>query len=105
MGELPFAAVVRAGVVLLVLSAIAALSFPQSVGPLPKGFSTPILAFELARTRAEVETMFGPEGSSERIRYKRALDRGNAVDFALLLAYGSLLSLFARALGQRSKGR
>jgi hypothetical protein len=105
MGELPFVAVVRAGLVLCLFAVLAALSFPARVGPLPAGMHTPILAFELARSTGEVETMFGAPGSADRARWVQAFDRGNTLDFALLVAYGAVLSLYARALRQRTGSR
>ena len=105
MGDLPFVAVVRAGLVLSVFAVLAALSFPASVGPLPAGLHTPVLAFELARSTSEVERMFGAPGSRERSTWVHAFDRGNTLDFAVLVAYGALLSLYARALRQRTGSR
>jgi hypothetical protein len=105
MGELPFKAVVRASLVLCVFAALATFRFPMHVGPLPAGMHSPVLAFELARSRDEVETMFGPKGSPERTEWARAFDQGNTVDFAMLVAYGSVLALFARALRKRSGAR
>ena len=105
MGELPFSAVVRAGLVLIVFAAIAAWTFPTRVGPLPGGMHTPGLAFELVRSPLEVETMFDGPQAPERAAWVRAFDRGNTVDFAVLVAYGAMLSLFARALRQRTGSR
>lgn len=79
--------------------------FPVEAGPLPRGFGSPILAFELAATRAEVETMFGAPGSSQRSDLIRAMDRGNQLDYLFLVLYGSLLCAVALGLaptGSRS---
>jgi hypothetical protein len=74
------------------------LLFPSHIGPLPDGLRTPILAFELARTREEVETMFGAPQPSERSAWQRAMDRGNYADFVFLVAYGAFFVTFSRAL-------
>lgn len=72
--------------------------FPAHMGPLPAGMRTPIVAFELARTHEEVESMFGPPASPEREVWRRAMDLGNYADFAYLLVYGTFLVTFTRAL-------
>jgi hypothetical protein len=92
---------------LLMLCAIAIVAvFPVAAGPLPRGFGSPILAFELAATSAEVETMFGEPGSAQRAELMRAMDRGNQLDYLFLLLYASLLCAvalgFARHTGSRS---
>lgn len=61
-------------------------------GPLPRGFSSPILAFELAATRDEVETMFAADGSDEREALRQAMDRGNQIDYLFMLLYGAFLA-------------
>jgi hypothetical protein len=106
MGQpLPFVAVVRAGCALCVFVALSALSFPVEMGPLPEGMHTPVLALELARTTDEVETMFGKPGSHERNAWAQAIDRGNTIDFATLVAYGAMLLLYTRALRERTGHR
>lgn len=71
--------------------------FPSAMGPLPEGMSTPIIAFELARTSAEVEAMFGPLGL-ERSVWRALMEVGNRVDYLFMLAYGGFYVTFARAL-------
>lgn len=72
--------------------------FPSKMGPLPQGMRTPIIAFELARSVDEVETMFGAPESAERAAYVRAMDRGNYQDFAFLVLYGLFFMALSRAL-------
>jgi hypothetical protein len=93
-----FARASMAGAASLVFTLLLMLLFPASMGPLPESMRTPILAFELARSTAEVETMFGPPGSAERAAWLVAMNRGNWADFVYMLLYGSYLVLFSRAL-------
>lgn len=92
-----FRACARVSLVLVVASLAILAVFPASMGELPEGFKTPIIAFELARSPAEIEAMFGLPGSAERAEWVRAMDLGNSVDFGFLLIYGSLLALAGRA--------
>jgi hypothetical protein len=71
---------------------------PQAMGPLPHGLVTPVLAFELAKDVHEVETMFGPPASTERVAWVSAMRAGTLADFGLLTLYGVLLAGVARKL-------
>jgi hypothetical protein len=95
------------GVITLGVAVWLTLVFPREMGPLPSGIKTPIIAFELARSTAEVETMFGPVGSSERVAWTRAMDAGNQQDVVFLVVYGLFFLFFSRGLvelGGRSAG-
>lgn len=87
-----------AGVLSVIMAVGLTRIFPARMGPLPAGMRTPIVAFELARTREEVETMFGRSHAPERAAWQRAMDRGNYADFVFLLVYGAFLVSFSRAL-------
>jgi hypothetical protein len=78
---------------------------PTKIGPLPEGFQSPVLALELAETRAEVETMFGPDGSDARESYRLRMLRGTFVDFALVCAYGLFLASTAGRLSGAGRTR
>lgn len=65
---------------------------PSSIGSLPSGISTPVVAFELARSTAEVERMFGAPGSLDRANWRAGMQHGVSLDAGLLLAYGLLLA-------------
>jgi hypothetical protein len=73
---------------------------PSSMGPLPEGMHTPILAFELARSAQEIETMFGPPASPERAAWVAAMNRGNLADYLFMALYGAYFWGFSRALAQ-----
>jgi hypothetical protein len=83
------------GAALLAVTVVLLAVLPKHAGVLPQGFRTPILAFEFARTPAEVEALFGPPGSTERTALVRATDRGNAIDFLFMAVYSSFLAFFA----------
>jgi hypothetical protein len=86
------------GLLSIAMTVVLVLLFPARMGPLPSGMRTPILAFELARTRDEVETMFGSADGPERNAWRRAMDAGNYADFAFMVIYGLFFFSFARAL-------
>ncbi|HEY6559658.1 MAG TPA: hypothetical protein VI072_20390 [Polyangiaceae bacterium] len=86
----------HAFLVLLCLAAAMLAVLPTAMGPSSTGMRTPIIAFELARSEAEVAELFGSE--SVRGAQIAAMDLGNRLDFAFLIAYGAALFLLARAL-------
>jgi hypothetical protein len=71
---------------------------PQTIGPLPHGLKTPVLALELANNVYEVETMFGAPGSAQRAAWAAAMRAGVLVDFGLVAMYGLFLAGVARKL-------
>lgn len=94
------------GALLLAMTLLLGSLFPHAMGRLPDGMKTPVLAFELAHSAAEIERMFGPQDSAERTAWVTAMDRGNLVDFAFMVLYGAYLVLFSQALlrlGARSR--
>lgn len=87
-----------AGALVLAITVLLGTLFPRTMGPLPDGMRTPVVAFELARSAEEVERMFGQQGSAERAAWAAAMDRGNLADFAFMVLYGAYLLLFSQAL-------
>lgn len=85
------------GVLLLAMTTILLNVFPHSAVSLPRGFRTPILAFELAANRAEVEALFGEPGTAQRAELVARMDRGNLLDYVFMLLYASLLATAAAA--------
>ncbi len=75
----------------LVMTLVLALIGPRRVGPMPPGFITPVMAFEFARSEAEVVRLFEPEGSAA------AMDRVNRWDFLYMALYSLFLATFALA--------
>jgi hypothetical protein len=83
---------------LLVAMTIVMIALSEfEAGQLPPGYRTPILAFELVQSAAEVEALFGAAGSPERARIVGAMDRLNAVDYAFMVLYGGVLAAFGVA--------
>jgi hypothetical protein len=92
--------------VLAILLAIALQAlFPRAMGPLPPGLYTPVLALEIARSPAEIETMFGHAGSDQRAQWVGEVDRGNQVDFAFIVVYVAFLIACARAFERARESR
>jgi len=84
-------ATVACAIVVTVLS-------PVSMGSMPEGLRTPVIAFELAATTDEIEVMFGPRHSPERTRWVSQMRAGTYLDFGLLALYSLFLASVARGL-------
>jgi hypothetical protein len=73
-------------------------------GPLPSGV-TALGAYQLARTPADVEAVFGPPGDPCRATMVAALDRANTVDlFGFIPTYGAFLAFFFLAMMRAGGG-
>jgi hypothetical protein len=70
--------------------------FPSRLPSLPRGFFTPIIAFEFVRTADDVETIFGPADSPQRPEIVRAMDLGNRLDYIYMVLYAAFLAVFSR---------
>jgi hypothetical protein len=67
-------------------------------GPLPRGVSA-LLAYQLARTPADVEAVFGAAGSPCRATMVTVMDRANTVDLTgFIVTYTAFLACFFLAL-------
>ena len=76
------------GSVLLVLAiALLAILPAAPVVRNPPGFLSPIMAFELAGSPAEVHGILGRPGDPGRPAAVRAMVRGNLIDFGFMLVY------------------
>lgn len=87
------------GLLVVAVSIFLLRVFPNRMPDLPGGMVTPVLAFELVRSPAEVERMFGTD-LDERARLALRMRRGTWGDFALLTAYGVFLAGIAYELGR-----
>lgn len=88
------------GVGVLALLAWFAAVIPRQTcgGGQPKGTSA-LLAYQLARTAADIEVVFGPEGDPCRTAMIAALDLANKVDLiAFIAAYSGFFACFFLAL-------
>jgi len=73
-------------------------------GGLPPGVSS-LLMYQLARTPAEIEAVFGAAGDPCRATMIAAMDRANTVDLVGFIAtYGAFLAFFFAALAQTGAG-
>ncbi len=73
-------------------------------GALPAGGSA-LLAYQLSRTPADIEAVFGIAGDPCRAAMIAAMDRANTVDLAGFIAtYGAFLAFFFLALRQMRGG-
>ncbi len=82
------------GIGVVVVSLVLMAINPAEAPKMPDGFSTPILAFEFARTEQEVVDLFGSD-PAVRAELVRAFDLGSWVDFGYMLLYAGFLFLFA----------
>lgn len=87
----PFVAI-GAGAVILILAGVSLIAgTPPPCGDLAKGYQ-PIIAFELARSAADLAAIFGDAPGACRTAMVDALDTANVVDVALFIpAYGLFL--------------
>ena len=79
----------------------ATIAVIQPSGPIAPGWFTPILAFEFARTAADVAFLAGPEAAELRA----AMDLGHKVDAVFPFAYAGVLALTAWGLKSRPIAR
>jgi hypothetical protein len=88
----------RRGVLALLAWLAAVVPAQTCTGRQPKGTS-PSLAFQLARTGADLEVVFGAEGNPCRADMIAALDLANKVDLiAFIAAYSGFFACFFLAL-------
>ena len=97
---------VAAGVIVIALVMVSSVTSPKTCGTLESHYP-PIVAFELARSDADLQAIFG-DGRRRMARCRAkaidGMDQINHVDFALFMpAYG--LFLGAAFLGLRRRGR
>ena len=82
------------GALTLLWSVVLLATFPATAGSLPAGFFSPVIAFEFARTPAEVVALFSRGGVVDPA-LAAAMDRGNGLDFVFLLLYAGFLATAA----------
>jgi hypothetical protein len=88
-----------AGVVALVVWFGGVIPKSTCTRALPRGVSA-LLSFQLARTPADIEAVFGPANAPCRAAMVTAMDRANRVDLtAFIGTYSAFLACFFLALG------
>jgi len=78
---------------------------PNGCAMPPQRGVTALLAFQMARTPADMEAVFGREGDPCRPGMVAALDRANTVDlYGFIWTYGAFLLCFLLAIGRGGGG-
>lgn len=90
------------GIAMLVMSVILLFVYPPRAPWLPKGFTSPIIAFEFIRTPKEAAQLFGNSNSAEHALMINRMNRGNWLDFLYMVLYSSFLGLFALKCAQET---
>ena len=94
-----------AGVITILMGIVLAGAFPVSSPEMPKGFFTPIIAFEFIETKAEVEKLLAWGNTSERTDLIEAMRLGIALDYVFMCAYSLFLGLFCCVCYRKSQKR
>lgn len=66
--------------------------FPASGAAIPPGYGSPVLAFEFARTQADLVAIFGEVGDPERAARLMAMQAGNEQDLLFMPLYAAFLA-------------
>ena len=97
-------ATVLTGVSVLILTGVIFPLFPQEMA-IPNGIDSPVIAFEFARTQADLIAVFGEAGDPLRQIRVSAMEHGNRVDFAYMAAYSAFIALFFLSVHRKSQRR
>ncbi|MBI9075416.1 MAG: hypothetical protein JEZ02_08410 [Desulfatibacillum sp.] len=90
------------GLLVVLMSTAMLFVFPTKAPGLPEGFATPIIAFEFAKSPADIITLFGPKDSPERDAMVRSMDLGNKLDYVYMVLYTAFLALFSVQVVRRT---
>ena len=93
------------GILLIITSLTLVKVFPSQAPNLPDGFFTPILAFEFAISRQEVENLFGESQSDYRKTMVAAMDLGNRLDYLYMILYSLFLFGFSITCARLNRRR
>ena len=104
MNKRPYILAGFIGLVVIVVSVINLMVFPQTSPGQIDGLRSPIIAFEFAETVEEINTLFGANGSPEQAELVRKMDQGNTSDYLYMLLYSGFLFSFA-LLATRQTGK
>lgn len=88
-----WAACLVAGLAVLLLSVAILPMFPKEMAT-PNGVDAPVIAFEFARTQADVIAVFGEASDPLRSGRIASMDQGNRWDFAYMAFYSAFIALF-----------
>lgn len=101
----PFVKAGYLGLCVIIVSVLLLFIFPSKVPSLPKGFITPVIAFEFIQTKAEVINMFGSEDIILRDKLVRAMDLGNRLDYLYMCLYSIFLLMISVKCAVLSKNK
>ncbi len=93
-----------AGLSVLILTGVIFPIFPQEMA-IPNGIDSPVIAFEFARTQADLVAVFGEAGDPLRQERIQSMDQGNRIDFAYMAAYSVFITLFFMGAYRKSQRR
>lgn len=99
----PFIKTGYLGLAVIAMSVLLLFVFPSKTPSLPDGFFTPIIAFEFARTHADIMGMFGGTDLTVRKEMVSAMDLGNKLDYIYMCLYSIFLILFCLRCAKVSK--
>jgi len=93
-----------AGTAILILNGVMLAVFPaRPVRENVPGFTSPVIAFELASSPAHVFGILGEPGAPERSAAVEEMDRGNRIDFLFMVSYAALYAGIALLLAARGR--
>lgn len=96
---------VAAGLAVIVIGLITMAQFPTDGAGYDPGLGSPIYAFEMARSPADLIAVFGTIDDPARAERIAAMDAGNLWDYPFMLAYGLFIALFFGAAAKQSGRR
>lgn len=102
MKQRPFIISGLIGLAVILMSIISLLVFPQASPGQIDDIRSPIIAFEFAQTAAEINILFGPNGSAEQAEMAQKMDQGNRLDYLYMLLYSAFLFSFAVLAAKQS---
>lgn len=89
-----------AGLAVLITVILIMPYFPAQAAQDISGYGSPVIAFEFARTLADLIAVFGAEMDGERAERIAMMDQGNRLDFIFMMLYTLFGVLFGMAVRQ-----
>ncbi len=83
------------GLLVICMSIVLLMVFPDKAPSMMVGFFTPIIAFEFVQTPQEALHLFGSSDSVARQEMIAAMDLGNRLDYIYMCLYSMFLLLFS----------
>jgi len=91
------------GLAVIAMSVVLLFVFPSKAQWMPKGFFTPIIAFEFIQSPEEVLQMFGGTDLFIQNKMVNAMDLGNHLDYMYMCLYAMFLFLFSTTCAKIAK--